>query len=157
MALTCSVSSSDFKGLTLMTWSDGYFSAAWYVVVLTVEVRWSRGSGIPDFCFFGEHLFYSPLPVAALSKAWVCGLTLAGIVGLSPAGGMDVSCECCVLWGRGISVGLITCTEKFYRVCSVQWMYSRSPVRGGHDPESCRSTTGNISVLLLQGFNSIKL
>jgi len=29
--------------------------------------------------------------VAARSKAWVYGLSLAGIVGSNPAGGMDVS------------------------------------------------------------------
>jgi hypothetical protein len=31
-----------------------------------------------------------PIPVAARSKAWVCGSSLAGIVGLNSAGGMDV-------------------------------------------------------------------
>jgi len=31
-----------------------------------------------------------PTPVAARSKAGVCGRSLAGIVGLNPAGGMDV-------------------------------------------------------------------
>ena len=31
-----------------------------------------------------------PIPVAVRSKAWVCGLSLAGIVGSNPAGGMDV-------------------------------------------------------------------
>jgi hypothetical protein len=36
-------------------------------------------------------------PAAARSKAWVCGRSLAGIVGSNPAGGMDVCCECCVL------------------------------------------------------------
>jgi hypothetical protein len=30
------------------------------------------------------------IPVAARSKAWVCGRSLAGIVGLNPAGDMDV-------------------------------------------------------------------
>jgi len=39
--------------------------------------------------------FYSvmkhwPIPVALASKAWVCGRSLAGIVGLNPHGGMDV-------------------------------------------------------------------
>jgi hypothetical protein len=29
-------------------------------------------------------------PVAALSKVWVCGRELAGIVGSNPIGGMDV-------------------------------------------------------------------
>jgi hypothetical protein len=35
-------------------------------------------------------------PVAARSKAWVCGRSLAGIAGWNPAGGMAVRCECCV-------------------------------------------------------------
>jgi hypothetical protein len=39
--------------------------------------------------------------VAARSKPWVCGRSLAGIVGSNPAGGMDVCRECCVLSGRG--------------------------------------------------------
>jgi hypothetical protein len=30
------------------------------------------------------------IPVAARSKAWVCGRSLAGIVGSNPADGMDV-------------------------------------------------------------------
>jgi hypothetical protein len=30
------------------------------------------------------------IPVAALSKAWVCSRSLAGIVGSNPAGSMDV-------------------------------------------------------------------
>ena len=36
-----------------------------------------------------------PIPVAARSEAWVCGRSLAGIVGSNPAGGMDVCVECC--------------------------------------------------------------
>jgi hypothetical protein len=31
-----------------------------------------------------------PIPVAARSKAWVCGRSLAGIAGSNPTGGMDV-------------------------------------------------------------------
>ena len=31
-----------------------------------------------------------PVPVAALSKAWVCGRSPAEIVGSNPTGGMDV-------------------------------------------------------------------
>jgi len=37
---------------------------------------------------------WEPIPVAARSKASVCGRSLAGIVGSNPARGMDV----CVLW-----------------------------------------------------------
>jgi hypothetical protein len=40
--------------------------------------------------------------VAARSKARVCGRSLAGIAGLKPAEGMAISCECCVLSGRGL-------------------------------------------------------
>ena len=50
-------------------------------------------------------------PVAARSKAWVCGRSLAVIVGSNPAGGMDVCCGCCVLSGRGLCLGLITRPE----------------------------------------------
>jgi len=45
---------------------------------------------------------------AARSKAWVCCSSLAGIVGLNPAGGMDVCCECCVLSRRGLYDEVIT-------------------------------------------------
>jgi len=38
--------------------------------------------------------------VAARSKAWVYGRSLAGIVGSNPAWGMDVCVECCVLSGK---------------------------------------------------------
>jgi len=33
----------------------------------------------------------APVPVAARSKAWVCGRSPAEIVGSNPTGGMDVS------------------------------------------------------------------
>jgi hypothetical protein len=61
------------------------------------------------------------MPVAARSKASVCGHSLAGIAGLSPADGMDVSlfCERCILSGRGLCVGLITRLEESYRVWCV--------------------------------------
>ena len=39
-------------------------------------------------------------PLAACSKAWVCGRSLAGIAGSNPTVGMDVCCECCVLLSR---------------------------------------------------------
>ena len=65
-----------------------------------------------------------PILVAALSKAWVCGRSLARIVGSNPVGArMSVSCECCVLSGRGLCVGLITRPEESYRVWYV-WVWS---------------------------------
>jgi len=55
--------------------------------------------------------------VATLFKAWVCGLSLSGIAGLNPAGGMrSVSYERCVLSRGGLLVGPITRPEESYRV-----------------------------------------
>jgi hypothetical protein len=39
---------------------------------------------------FGVLFVNLPVPGAALSKAWVCGRSLAGIVGSTPTGGIDV-------------------------------------------------------------------
>jgi len=54
---------------------------------------------------------------------------------------MFVSCYCCVLSGTGLCVGLITRPEVLYRVRYVQWVWSRSPIKGDHVPESGRSAT----------------
>jgi len=61
----------------------------------------------------------SPVPVTARSKAWVCGRSLAGIVGSRPTGFMDVCCECCVMSGRGLCDELITRPEKSNRLLCV--------------------------------------
>ena len=55
----------------------------------------------------------------------VNGRSLAGIAGSNLDGGMAVSCECWVLSGRGLSVGLITRPEESYRVWCV-WVWSWS-------------------------------
>ena len=60
-----------------------------------------------------------PTAVAARTKAWVYGRSLAGIVGSNPADGMDVCVECRVLSGRGLCDGPITGPEKSYRVSCV--------------------------------------
>ena len=41
--------------------------------------------------FVSRAKYDEPMPVPARSKAWVCGRSLAGIVGSNPVGGMDVS------------------------------------------------------------------
>ena len=62
----------------------------------------------------------SPIPVAARSKAWVYGRSPAAIVGSNPTGEwIFVCCECCVLSGKGICVGLITRPEESYRLWRV--------------------------------------
>jgi len=72
--------------------------------------------------------------VAGSRSQWPCclrrGSTVARLLGLRvriPLGAwMSVSCECVVLSGRGLCEGLITRTEKFYRVRCV-WVWWRSP------------------------------
>jgi len=56
------------------------------------------------------------MPVAA-RYVYVCGRLFARIKVSSPAGGMAVDYECCVLSGRGLCVGLITRPEESYRMC----------------------------------------
>jgi hypothetical protein len=66
---------------------------------------------------------YTPIPVAARSKAWVCGRSPAEIVFSNPPTprGMVVSLsrKWCVLSGRGLYDGLITRPEESYRVWCV--------------------------------------
>jgi hypothetical protein len=56
------------------------------------------------------------IPAAARSKAWVCGRSLAGIVGSNLAGGI----ERCVLSCLCLCVGLITRPEETYRMWCVR-------------------------------------
>ena len=65
-------------------------------------------------------------------------------VGSNPAGAwMSVCCECCVLWGRGQCVGLITRPEESYTDCGASlcdletwWM------GGGHGPRWASAPQG---------------
>jgi hypothetical protein len=53
--------------------------------------------------YFRRYVFSEPIPVAARSKVRVCGISLAGIAASNPSGGTtSVSCERCVLSGRGL-------------------------------------------------------
>jgi hypothetical protein len=75
----------------------------------------------------------SPIPLAARSKAQVCGRLVAGIVGSNPARGMDV-CHLCLYGvlscvGRGLCDGMKTRPEEFYRVsnCVINKRQRRRP------------------------------
>ena len=59
---------------------------------------------------------YWPLALAAGTKSWFCVSSLTGVVASNPTGGLDVSCECCVLSGSGLCDGLIARPEESYRV-----------------------------------------
>jgi len=78
-----------------------------------------------------------PVPLAARSKAWVCGRSPAEIVGSNPTGGMDVCREYSLLTGRGLCDELITRREESYRlwcavVCDLEtsWVRRQLPTGG---------------------------
>ena len=64
---------------------------------------------------------FKPIPAAARSKTSACGSSRVGIAGSNPAWRMDisVSCECCVLSGRGFCDGSIARPEESYLVWCV--------------------------------------
>jgi hypothetical protein len=78
-------------------------------------------SRAPEFRYCGLHKswwnkfvtihHWSPIPVAARSKVWVCGRSLPGIARSNPARWMDVSFEWRMLTSRGISDGSISRRE----------------------------------------------
>ena len=70
-------------------------------VVLTVGIHpYKAVTSQPPVClvtiqtdrYYPQYTSFMPIPVAVPSKAWVCGHSLAEIVGSNPTGGMDVSC-----------------------------------------------------------------
>jgi hypothetical protein len=81
---------------------------------------------IVHLSIFDSLVFSMPIPVAKRSKARVCGRSLVGIAGSNPAViWTSVSCECCLLSGRGLCDGPNPRPEESYRlwcvvVCDLQ-------------------------------------
>jgi hypothetical protein len=71
--------------------------------------------------------------MAARSKAYVCGRSVAGVAVSNPARGMDVCLLCLYVVlsfvGRGLCDGLITRLEESYRVSNCMCDH-RNPYRG---------------------------
>ena len=59
-----------------------------------------------------------PIRVAARSKAWVCGRSLADVAGSNPTGGHGCLCVVCCA-GRGLCGELITRPEESCRLWCV--------------------------------------
>jgi hypothetical protein len=75
---------------------------------------------------------FSRFKVSSCSCLKAYDRSLAGIAGSNPAGGMSVSCECCVLSGRGLGMWPITRSEQPYRLwffiaCDLQTSVLRRP------------------------------
>jgi len=60
-----------------------------------IATCFTEGCAMLHCLYFSATMYISePIPVAARSKACVCGRSLAGIVGSNPAGDMEI----CALW-----------------------------------------------------------
>jgi hypothetical protein len=74
--------------------------------------------------------------------------------------GMSVCCECCVLSGRGLCVGLITRPEEYYRVwCVSVWSWSLDrtwPTRGCCAMGGKKFSMGKFNQYLNTGFIEYK-
>jgi hypothetical protein len=80
----------------------------------------SNCKGKAEIRYYSVYILSLPIQVAAWSTVWVCGPSLVGMgVQILLGAWMSVSCECCVLSGRGVCVGLITRPEKSYEVWCV--------------------------------------
>jgi hypothetical protein len=66
-----------------------------------------------------EVMSYKPIPVAALRSGSAAARLLGLWVRIPPAACLSVSCECCVLSGRGLCDGLVTRPEESYRMWCV--------------------------------------
>jgi len=96
-----------------------------YILIIFSVIILRFPSSLFPCCFlniFNPKVFSPmPMPVAERSKAWACLLRLR--VRIPPGAWMYVSCECCVLSGRGLCEGLIPRTEESYRLWCV-WVWS---------------------------------
>jgi hypothetical protein len=61
------------------------------------RISWEYSKAPMQIGYLTVPLFHSAIPVVALSKEWVCGLSIAGIACSNPARGMDV--RVCLLGG----------------------------------------------------------
>jgi len=104
--------------------------------------------GLP-FLYCYRTLFCTTISVtlSERSKGWVCGRSFSEIVSSIPAGCMDV----CLLWVlfvvRGVCFGLITRLEGVLPSVMSDSVWSWSPLREGHDPESGGRATGKIIII----------
>ena len=94
-----------------------------YNELLMWNIQWTRISvNIMVFilCIFVTYTCCGQMPAAARSKHGSAAARLLGLrVRIPPGAWMSFSCECCVLSGTGLCVGLITCPEESCRVWCV--------------------------------------
>ena len=127
---------------TVISFRKTYLSLSSYYVACWIRSAYEEIKEAGIYIYIYIYIYIKPIPLAARSKAWVWAVRLLGLwVRIPPGVWISVCCECCVLPGRGLCIGLITRPGESDRVWCVQWVWSRNPVRGGHDPELDRSAT----------------
>jgi len=90
--------------------------------------------------------------VAAWSKAWVGGRSLAGIAGSNPAMGMGVCRECCVFSRRGYATSR-SLVQRSPTECGVHMGVITVPRRGGLGPLGLSSHGGKKLYYIIQVVN----
>ena len=108
---------------------------------MTKERRFKISLSIP-FCHVMHVYWFGLIPLAARSKAWVCGLLFVETEGSNPAEGVDAFLVIVVYLHIEVCDCLITRPEESYRVwcvCDreVSLMGGTWPVRG------CRGVVGD--------------
>ena len=78
-----------------------------------------------EFCYYPIRITCRSLWPCAKSRRCAAAYLLGLRFRIPPRAWMSVSCECCVLSGRCLCDGPITCPEESYRLCCV-WVWSQS-------------------------------
>jgi hypothetical protein len=131
---------------------DGDVSTPKYVLGQAINTRnyWHYMSVC--ICWYKLFIYVTTnlLSCYKVKRLWPRGLrsrsAAARLLGLwvriPPGAWMFVCCECCVLSGRGLCEGLISCTEESYRVWCV-WVWSWSLEKwGGLGPQGAVEPLG---------------
>jgi hypothetical protein len=112
------------RAVLVFTWVTGF---VWFFIERKLHTAWDIRSYC-SICLMEIRDYF-----LGCRSQWPCGLrrgsTAARLLGLwvrtPPRAWMFVSCECCVLSGRGLCDGLITRPEESYRVWYVWvWVWS---------------------------------
>jgi hypothetical protein len=121
----------------LLGWFSSFWSYLWSNQVVRTSWMANRYGFIYIFIYSFIHSFSRSQWPRSLRRASAADCLW---VRIPPGVWMFVFCDCCMLLGRGLCVGLVSRPVESYRVWCV-WVWLRGPVKGGCDPESGRSVT----------------
>ena len=116
-------------------------------LVISVIPIWPTAT---PYLFFSPYNQQLPVPVAARSKAWVCGPSLAGIVGSNPAGAwmFVVSVVCCQV---EVSASGWSLVQRSFTDCGVsEYDHESSIMRSWTTGDCCAMVKNNQQSMTLR-------